>query len=868
MFATVIAQLITWALKIKNQTVIAGNTETLVGGLFEQIVMLIKSLADAVANLVVGWIWQNPVNNVSDLATTYPNPKIGYAAYVRNANVIYVWNGTAWVNSGIVGFPSNVITTDNLSQIIDTSTIKAPSNKSVYDALLQKANISQVIDSSVTNSPSSYVVGLALAEKTDKQEFYNVSRATANYAFTTKILARNAVISTRRAIGQIIAYKLSSGVWVLEQFKGTLIADWAVAANWSNVGLAEEDIHQLLDDTTNKPISPKGVKNGLLSISGISYKQSTTTPAFIDLIPAFNYVTGAYIANNGAIINSGNPIDSYNAEFTPVTGSKTYLHTNSGNAVLFYAADKSTILGNQAVNRGGSFTTPVNCAFVRYNWSQNFVGNTYIYEAPITTTSSDLAVQIDLTNINGATESDAQTGGTSNMLPPTGDLLPNALNIWNNAVISDNGFKHTDYISVRQGTSYVSDIPPADPAIWFYDANKRPIKYVAKSTPAGTPFSFETPVNCAYIRVNIREGASTLFYLRQGSAGGNFYIPNLVVPRGNIVDIEDLTGEVINAIPYTEGTRLTGGTQYFFHSNQATIKGKYIKSIKLKTAAVTSIKVGFAVALGSQTVVWSKTFTTVVGLNTLEINRTLPAAAFLGVSGSYYYKEGAVNPVGGTIYGVPNTDLCVGIDIINSSSTGRNLSYTALGDSITIDSNSYANLLNVSLQASAFSNLAVGGLRCTGDTGLISKIALVPNNFVGLITIMIGINDSNNNVTLGSSAAALAKPFNDLNVNTDFAEAFRKCLETLLVKAPDAIVLVIPPLKSSQSTETRIESFRQVQRDICKYYSIPYTNTFEVCTIAPFSYTRLMPDGLHPNAEGHRHIERVLLPVIEMYIKQ
>lgn len=139
-------------------------------------------------------------------------------------------------------------------QTTGTSVLSVMSQKAVTDALAAKANISQVIDSSVSNSPSSYIIGLALAEKTDKKSFYNVSQGTNNFAFATGVAARTAVVSTLRAIGQTIGYKLASGEWVFEAFKGTVLSgtDWTSDANWKSIGGIDS---KLLPDGTTTTIS-------------------------------------------------------------------------------------------------------------------------------------------------------------------------------------------------------------------------------------------------------------------------------------------------------------------------------------------------------------------------------------------------------------------------------------------------------------------------------------------------------------------------------------------------------------------------------------------------------------------------------------
>lgn len=159
-----IAQLVAWALKVKNQTQPEGNTETLVGGLFEAIVGFLQDLSNRVANMVIGWYWQEPVDTITKLSSTYPSPKLGWAVLVKDKNLVYVWNGFAWTNTGITSFPTDAITPNTLSQTLGNSITKAPSEKAVGDAMIPLKNASDRLNETVYGgikdaTPSAWVLG-------------------------------------------------------------------------------------------------------------------------------------------------------------------------------------------------------------------------------------------------------------------------------------------------------------------------------------------------------------------------------------------------------------------------------------------------------------------------------------------------------------------------------------------------------------------------------------------------------------------------------------------------------------------------------------------------------------------------------------
>ena len=66
-----------------------------------------------IKNAANAMIWQPPVNEIADLATTYPNPENGWTVIVQNENSFYRYNGTTWVNFGTMQFNSLVTSSEN-----------------------------------------------------------------------------------------------------------------------------------------------------------------------------------------------------------------------------------------------------------------------------------------------------------------------------------------------------------------------------------------------------------------------------------------------------------------------------------------------------------------------------------------------------------------------------------------------------------------------------------------------------------------------------------------------------------------------------------------------------------------------------------
>ena len=87
-----------------------------------------------------------------------------------------------------------------------------------------------------------------------------------------------------------------------------------------------------------------------------------------------------------------------------------------------------------------------------------------------------------------------------------------------------------------------------------------------------------------------------------------------------------------------------------------------------------------------------------------------------------------------------------------------------------------------------------------------------------------------------------------------------KLLKVLVEKYPDALIVFMTPLhrlnEEGYAPDRRdLRSYVQAIREVCEYYSLPVLDlyaTYGVNPEIPVMMERFMPDGLHPNAAGHR----------------
>jgi lysophospholipase L1-like esterase len=211
----------------------------------------------------------------------------------------------------------------------------------------------------------------------------------------------------------------------------------------------------------------------------------------------------------------------------------------------------------------------------------------------------------------------------------------------------------------------------------------------------------------------------------------------------------------------------------------------------------------------------------------------------------------------------------VDIESLSSDSRDSRLRYFALGDSITAAESSWAVKLNASMSFSEFNNVAVDGasvMSIPGRSRLCDQVNLVEEG-TSLITVLIGVNDFTSGVPLGDPYSAVAKPFSDLNYETNFSDAFRLSMETIKREHAKARIYVLLPLQTtweSGAGSVTLSDFRESMTYIANSLSIPVIRTNDESGLWAFDpNNKLMADGLHPNDQGHE----ILAAYVERKIK-
>lgn len=177
----------------------------------------------------------------------------------------------------------------------------------------------------------------------------------------------------------------------------------------------------------------------------------------------------------------------------------------------------------------------------------------------------------------------------------------------------------------------------------------------------------------------------------------------------------------------------------------------------------------------------------------------------------------------------------------------------------------FATLTAEALGADDLQNEGINGISFSSlspvlpEWSLCRRVADLP---VGDLTILAaGTNDFGTNVPLGSSADTK---------DVSFFGALHIVLGTLSRRAAGKRVVLISPILRQNEEKNRagfsLDDYRRAIHTVAERYRLPILDgkTFPVHPANPQERARYMPDGTHPNEEGHRlyaaWLLRYLLP--------
>ena len=206
-----------------------------------------------------------------------------------------------------------------------------------------------------------------------------------------------------------------------------------------------------------------------------------------------------------------------------------------------------------------------------------------------------------------------------------------------------------------------------------------------------------------------------------------------------------------------------------------------------------------------------------------------------------------------------------------------------LGDSITQGAGTscneaiYHSLIKEKYGLKEARNYGIGGTRIARQTEITSLVR--DKDFIlragtmepaDVVVVFGGTNDFGN-------GQAPVGTFEDRDKRT-FYGALHTLVQDLIKDYYDKTIVFITPLhrynedscigtwKPDGVEQRPLKDYVQAVRDVCEYYSVPLLDLFasgELCGNTPEWYLKYMPDGLHPNDEGHKILANKLGKFLE-----
>lgn len=188
----------------------------------------------------------------------------------------------------------------------------------------------------------------------------------------------------------------------------------------------------------------------------------------------------------------------------------------------------------------------------------------------------------------------------------------------------------------------------------------------------------------------------------------------------------------------------------------------------------------------------------------------------------------------------------------------KGLKWAVIGDSITASSVSYHKHI-ADQTGVVVTNYGISGSRISkveGNDCMTERIPSFAEDF-DIITIKGGTNDWASKVPLGS--------MEDRGLDT-FYGACHTAFSSLVKKYPGKRIGVMTPMQRAGCSSTNLYEYVEVVKEVAKFYSLPCLDLYSSGGIhvdTPIIRDTYIPDGLHPNAEGHKLLARRVLNFIE-----
>jgi lysophospholipase L1-like esterase len=482
----------------------------------------------------------------------------------------------------------------------------------------------------------------------------------------------------------------------------------------------------------------------------------------------------------------------------------------------------------------------------------------------------------------------------------------NEANLFNPSTITDNKYvdglgalvdneKHymSDYIEVSEYMSYTIGTVLANPGCW-YDKDKKYLSKVSKEKEINGNLITKAPKGAFFIRINGAKGDKLPggFYFLEGETSNGLY-PSLELKdikiKANNIDSNSIESRHFKDIELIK-------TNLF---NKDTIKtSKIIDKYGVEISATENLWCSDYIKISPNVEytlfktlvtpgVWYDKNKQPIKMLTPSLNTptiTSPVnAVYIRFNGDSSCDPNTVMLIEGNEY--PSEYLSFnsqrrfilnGLNITSNNVIGENTlgkKWGVLGDSISAVNDTsnikYYDLISEDLGMTVYNGAKSGSGFCVSTSGtdeISARLDLLPAD-LDLVTIFAGTNDFGRNLETN-------KPFGVVGDTTQstFCGTVDYTLKLIINKYPKAKILYILPLpRTNQNTPNHINKklvdYVNAIKEICELNCIPTLDLFRNSNffINNSEFLNIfMPDGLHPNDEGHKR----LAPIISNYIKE
>lgn len=446
------------------------------------------------------------------------------------------------------------------------------------------------------------------------------------------------------------------------------------------------------------------------------------------------------------------------------------------------------------------------------------------------------------------------------------------------SLLSNASYDASDFIEVKPGTTYYT---PYITRIAQYDSSKGFISY-ADAT------SVTTSVNTAFIRVVINVSSEMQFRLNEGSVKTwDAYADGVKVKKLQL-DNESVSDVIFDGEQMKKMYKINEeNANFVYHAsanlfNKKDISQGVIFNLDGSTRTSASYSISsfvevepsavYSYSRGVEVIQYDADKNYITGTKDAEAPYSIitePNTAYVRFSiynphlDIFMFVKGETLPADYIPYDIYRFGDTIQISAEEKKFEGQ--TQIAMGDSITNNNSAYWSVLRpllgittVDNQGTSGSSIAVRGAYTHSFVERFSSMGEAD-----LITVLGGTNDfSSAEITLGTM---------DDRIDTTFYGACHILFSGLVDKYPLKKIVAFTPIprenmQSVNGAGETIFQYADALKEVCAYYAIPCMDILRNSQLRPFNETNknmYMPDGLHPNVEGHKLLAEQMLPFMK-----